>query len=247
MTRVGLFTSFLLLCAAACAQEIVTVPTRPGVTQSFFMAGMGGVETRAVALMYSGGYGEIKLRMEEGQPKFQQGNFLPRSRREFIRNGVLPVLVDVPSDSSIGVSDPYRRSDAQTADARAVITTSRSTLSAAHLARVFGADEVAGVVLTSSMVAAGPRWESIGSLDPASVRVPVLFVHHREDGCGATPYSGAARLAEKFTLISVKGGTPPKSGPCEPFAAHGFLGKEAETVDAITGWMLRKPFAKDIE
>jgi hypothetical protein len=48
-------------------------------------------------------------------------------------------------------------------------------------------------------------------------------------------------------LISVTGGKPPESGPCDPFAAHGYFGKEAETVDAIAGWMLRKPFAKDIE
>jgi hypothetical protein len=45
----------------------------------------------------------------------------------------------------------------------------------------------------------------------------------------------------------VKGGKPPQSGPCDPFAAHGYFGKEAETVDAIAAWMLKKPFAKEIE
>jgi hypothetical protein len=48
-------------------------------------------------------------------------------------------------------------------------------------------------------------------------------------------------------LISVTGGKPPESGPCDPFAAHGYFGKEAETVDAIAGWMLKNPFAKNIE
>jgi len=72
-------------------------------------------------------------------------------------------------------------------------------------------------------------------------------VHHREDACASTPYTGAARLAPRYPLVSVKGGKPPESDPCEPQAAHGYYGKEAETVDAITAWMLKKPFAKEIE
>lgn len=30
-------------------------------------------------------------------------------------------------------------------------------------------------------------------------------------------------------------------------SAHGDLGKEAETIEAIVGWMLRKPYRRDIE
>jgi hypothetical protein len=260
--KIQLAFALLLACPAASAQEIVTIATRPDVTQSFFVAGMGEVKPQAVALIYSGGYGTLQLRMEGGQPKFQPGNFLIRSRRDFIRNGVLPVLVDVPSDERTGVPDHYRRSDHQVADTRAVlaevrkrspelpifiVTTSRSTLSGAHLGRALSAAEVAGVVLTSSMIASGRGWESLAGFDFKTVRTPLLFVHHRADGCQATPYASLARAAEGFTLISVSGGKPPESGPCDPFAAHGYFGKEAETVDAIAGWMLKKPFTKDIE
>ena len=45
----------------------------------------------------------------------------------------------------------------------------------------------------------------------------------------------------------MKGGKAPESGPCDPFAPHGFFGREAETVDAIAGWMLDKPYRKDID
>ena len=256
----------LLACAPAPAQEIergiVTVPTRPGVTQSFFVAGMGDVKPQAVALIYSGGHGLIQLRLQGGEPKFNQGNFLIRSRREFIRNGVLPVLVEVPSDERTGLPDGYRRSDKQVADTRAVlaeirkrapglpvfiVTTSRSTLSGAYLGRALGADEIAGVVLTSSMIVPGPGWESLSGFNFKTVKAPLLFVQHRADACAATLYPSLARAAEGFTLISVKGGKPPESGPCDPFAPHGFFGKEAETVDAIAAWMFKKPFATEIE
>jgi hypothetical protein len=263
------FTAALLCVAAfpAAAQEIeraiVTIPTRPGVTQSFFVAGMGNVTPQAVALIYTGGYGTLNLRMEGGQPKFGQNNFLVRTRADFIRNGVLPVLVEVPSDERTGVPDLYRFGDKQVADTRAVLaevrkrapglpifiaTTSRSTLSGAHLARSLGPDEVAGVVLSSSLIVPGGQGGySLGTFNFKSIKLPLLIVHHRGDTCRATPYGPMARAAKGFTLISVKGGKAPESDPCEPFAAHGFYGKEAETVDAITAWMLKKPFATEIE
>lgn len=250
-----------LPAACACAQQIVTLTTRPGVTESFFVDAMGEDTPKAVALMYSGGYGVVRLRMEDGLAKFQTGNFLVRARDEFIRNGVLPVILDVPSDFPGGVPDRYRRSDEQTIDARAVlaevrrrypgvpifiVTTSRSTLTGAHLGAALAAGEVAGVVLSSSMLVPGGPWESLTGFDFRAIRAPLLFVHHRDDGCNATPYYAATRAAEGFTLISVSGGLPAASGPCEPFAPHGYYGREAQTVDAIAAWMLQKHFPKEI-
>ena len=248
----------LLLPATACAQELVEITPRPGVTQSVFIGRADA--PRAVALLYSGAHGDIHLRLENGRPVFQAGNFLLRSRGEFIRKGILPVVVDVPSDSPEGVSDAYRRSDAQVADARAVlavvrarfpglpvfiVTTSRSTLSGAHLGRALAAGEIDGIVLSSSMVASG-AWESLVGFDFKAVKAPLLFVHHRDDGCPATPYPAAARMAGGFPLISVEGGLPPKSGPCAPFAPHGYYGREDAVIDAMAAWMLKQPFPKDV-
>jgi hypothetical protein len=53
--------------------------------------------------------------------------------------------------------------------------------------------------------------------------------------------------ARQYPLITVNGGLPPTSGPCDPFSAHGYLGKETETVDAIANWMLKKPYSTNIE
>jgi hypothetical protein len=256
----------IALCRDAFCQDMVTLQTRPGVTQSFFIAGMGGRQPEAAAMLLIGGGGNIRLRLEDGRPRFAQGNFLPRSRREFIRNGILPVILDNPSDQQAGegMSDAFRESAEHVADIRAVraeigkrypalpvfiVGTSRSTLSAAHLARSLPG-ELKGAVLTSSLfysgggqrarqVLAAYRWEQIG--------IPLLFVHHQDDGCGATPYRDAQRLGSRYPLVTVHGGKPPESAPCEPLGNHGYFGKEAETVDAIAAWMLNKPYPKDIQ
>jgi len=254
----------MVLAPAAFCQELVTLQTRPGVTLSFFVASMSGRKPEAVALLLAGGGGNINLRREDGQIRFQQGNFLPRSRREFIRNGVLPVILDNPSDQQAGegMSDNFRAGAAHATDVRAVVAemkkhhpglpvfvvgTSRSTVSAAYLAIALE-PELAGAVLTSSLFFGDIRRRQsvLAGFNWSKVKVPLLFVHHEDDGCGATPYFEAERLARRFPLVKVSGGKPAQSGPCEPLAQHGFFGKEAETVDAIGAWMLGRPFAKEI-
>ena len=251
-----------LAIAPVTAQEIVTLQTRPGVTQSFFIADMAGRKPEAAALLYVGGGGSINLRMEEGRPRFGTGNFLPRARGEFIRNGLLPVILDAPLDHAGEMPDSFRSGAAHATDARAVVSeikkrypdvpvflvgTSRGTLSVAYVAKALES-EIAGAVLTSSLFY-GPgraRPALLASFDWSAVKTPLLFVHHTDDGCGATPYFEAQRLAKRFALISVSGGKAPESGPCEPLAPHGFYGKEAETVDAIAAWMLKRPYPKEI-
>ena len=256
------FLLSVLFAATAHAQEIVKLNTRPGVTQSFFIASMGAVKPEAAALLFIGGGGNIRLRMEEGQPKFGALNFLPRSRGEFIRNGILPVIMDNPGDqqTASGMSDAFRESEAHAAAVRATVAevkrrypglpvflvgTSRSTISMAHLSKRMGA-EVAGAVLSSSMWRLG-RGPALASFDWSEAKAPLLFVHHREDACGSTSYQDIPRATAAFPLVSVKGGKPPESGPCDPLHAHGFYGREPETVDAIAAWMLKKPFRKEID
>jgi hypothetical protein len=258
--------AFALLAAFAsagvAAQEIVTLATRAGVTQSFVILGVEGRKPEAVALLYVGAGGRINLRTEEGQVKFSARNFLPRSGGDFVRNGVLPVVMDAPSDQ-VDLTEGYRSSAEQAIDARAVVTelkkrypalpiylvgTSRGTISAAYIGRDLG-DEVAGVVLSSTMFgSSNPRRQAptLRGFDYARIKAPLLFVHHRDDACEHTPYVSAAKLAPRYALVSVKGGKPAESPACEPLSAHGFYGVEAPAVDAICAWMLKKPFVKEI-
>jgi len=190
---------------------MVSVPSRPGVTQSFLIVDMAEAKPQAIALLYTGGGGRIGLRREQGELKFRGANFLVRAAPELARDGVQPVVMDAPSDQG-ELTEEYRVGSAQTVDARAVIAelkhrfpglpiylvgTSRGTISAAVLGRELGA-EIAGVVLTSTMFGSDNsrrRVPSLRGFDYGGIGSRLLFVHHQEDGCEHTPYASAARLA----------------------------------------------------
>src|SRR5215831_8345814 len=102
---------FLLVSASGAlgAQEIVTLSTRPNVTQSYFLTSLPQ-NPQAIAVLFPGSGGLIRLREENGQIKFGQDNFLVRSRKEFIERGVIGAIMDAPSDyqSRGGMSDDFR-------------------------------------------------------------------------------------------------------------------------------------------
>jgi len=257
----ALLSALLVAAATAHAQELVTLQTRPGVTQVYFLAPLPQ-NPQAAAVLFPGGGGYIRIRNEGGEIRFGPNNFVVRSRTEFTDRGVVAAIVDAPSDQQgpQGMSDDFRLGDSHQADMSAVVAdlkkrfpglpvfligTSRGTISAASLGRRMAA--VNGVVLTATLFLPARRGPGLSGFDYSSIKVPLLFAHHRQDGCAYTPYREAARLADKYPLISVTGGLPPKSEPCEALSEHGFLGKEAQTVEAIVNWMAQKPYRKEIE
>ena len=255
-------TALLSIAAVAGAQDIVTLPTRDGVTQSFLLTVPSGDKPAAAAILLPGGQGLIRLSNEGGRIRLGEANFLVRRRQLFVERGVAAAVVDSPSDQPQGMDDWFRLSDKHVTDMRRVaddltrrfpgtpvflVGTSRGTVSAAAAGRALG-ESVAGVVLTSTIFVGGGRsGPGLSGFDFTSVRAPVLFVHHADDGCRSTPYRNAKDLSAKFALITVHGGDPARSDPCEPFSAHGFLGKETETVDALVNWMLKKSYRTNID
>ncbi len=123
---------------------------------------------------------------------------------------------------------------------------SRGTVSAAYVGAALGR-RLAGVVLTSTVFLGNRNAAGLWGFDYARIPVPLLFVHDTEDACPCCPYDEAAKLGKVYPLITVKGSRPPRSGPCEPLAAHGFFGKEPHTVAAIKAWMLGRSDAAAVE
>jgi hypothetical protein len=254
--------ALLAAAFAASAEEIVKVSGRKGETQSYLLM-HNTPPPKAVALMFPGGEGLMRLHNAGGSVKFFQGsNFLVRTRGMFRDAETAVAIVDSPSDQQrAGMDDGFRTGRAHVEDISAVVKdlrarfpgakiflvgTSRGTLSAAYVGRSLGAG-VDGVVLTSSVFYGGRSGIGLSGFDFGTIKAPVLFVHHVYDACRSCPYRDAESLSRSFPLISVSGGKPAESDPCEPFAAHGYFGKEAETVAAIKSWMLGRPFPKTVD
>jgi pimeloyl-ACP methyl ester carboxylesterase len=245
---------------AARAEDIVTLPTRPGVTQSYLLSAPENGEARAVAVLFAGGPGKVDLERETARTTFDRGNFLVRSRQLFARSAVAAAVVDSPSDQPRGMDDAFRLGGEHAEDLARVVAhlktrfparpvylvgTSRGTVSAAAVGRRAG-KAVDGVVLTATLFLATRKQPGLSGFDFSSIPSPLLFVHHLDDGCAYTPHSSARRISDRYPLISVSGGPPPRSKPCEALSPHGFLGKEAETVGAIVKWMLKEPYPREI-
>lgn len=263
----ALATAAFCFAPLAHAQEIVTLQTRPGVTQTYFITRVPA-KPQAVAVLFPGSGGLIRIRRENDQIKFAGSNFLVRSRSEFVKRGVIAAILDAPSDmqSGWGMSDEFRLDEQHFTDISAVVLdlkkrfpaiplflvgTSRGSVSAAAVAARFG-PQVTGAVLTSTMFRQTDRnskepGPGLSRFDFTTVKIPLLLVHHASDQCGVTPYGDAQRLSDRYPLISVIGGLTPKSEPCDAFSQHGFYGKESETVEQMVNWMLKRPFRELIE
>lgn len=238
------------------AARLVTLPTRPGVTQTYWL--FARAQPKIVAIMFAGNDGALRLHQENGKVHFgMKGNFLVRSRKLFRDDAVAVALVDAPSDQQAGMSDFFRMGRQHQQDIAAVVQdlrqrfpgagiylvgTSRGTVSAAYAGRALGS-RIDGVALTSTVFEAAPSGApGLSGFDFRTLHGRVLLVHHQEDACPVTPYRDAVRFAKLFPLITVRGGKEAKSGDCEGLSAHGYYGREPETVAAIKQWLLGQPY-----
>lgn len=243
--------------AGAAPEEVRTIPSRPGVTQSFLLV-RPAARPVATVVLFSGGNGLLSL----GSGRLRAaGNFLVRNRARFAGHGLLVAVVDAPSDRPDGL-DGFRAGAAHAADVRAVIAalreeaggpvwlvgTSMGTVSAANAAARLTSGGPDGLVLTSTVTRQGrERPESVGDVRLKDIRVPTLVVHHQQDACRATPYADTVGLlrdlsaAPRRELLAFEGGAAPQSGPCEPRAPHGFFGLDTEVVAAIARWITGGP------
>ena len=245
---------------ASLAWEDVYLPTRPGVRQRVLLARASNAGTKAV-ILFPGGNG-TPITYDAGASLRFVDNFLVRSSPLFANEGFLTAVVESPSDRPEGpqggrdggMTDAFRQSSMHHADIRAVVDflvdegarevfligTSRGTLSVAYLATVMTHPNVEGYVLTASLAESPP---AVRSYAPR-IESPFLMVHHTGDVCRVTSYGDileiyrTVRDKPNFEFITVSGGSPPiDTNPCRALAAHGFLGKERETVGGIVEWL----------
>lgn len=251
------FALFLAVPSTSSAQSMVDIPTRPNVTQRVLV--LDSAQAKGTLILLPGGHGGIQL-LPNGSMKWGQNNFLVRSRQLFVDQGFNVIVVDAPSDrQSPPFLSGFRQRPEHAADIRAVIAwarehseapvwllgTSRGTQSAAYVATELSASEAPdGVVLTSSIVA-DDRGRPVPAMPLGKVRLPVLVVHHENDGCSHCPFALAPMILEKLVnaprkeLMAIAGGMS-VGDPCEAMAYHGFNGQEQLVVQKIGDWILAK-------
>jgi putative intracellular protease/amidase len=241
---------------AGAAEEMISVPTRPGVTQSFYLTDPDGPPAASL-ILFPGGNGKL---YDYGPADIHRGNFLVRSRDLFVARGFTVAVIDAPSDEAGGMGDDFRVHDAHRRDIAAVIAwlrqraavpvwlvgTSMGTLSATN-GGTLDSGGPDGVVLTSSVMRSSKRvHNSVYDAGPNFVKVPTLLVHNREDGCALCPFGDTSDLLERFTsaprkqLIAFQGGAAPVSKPCKALSRHGYIGIEDQVVAAIARWITAK-------
>lgn len=262
MRRLILLSAVLLLGVQPCAQaqadqKVVDIPTRPGITQRMLV--LSPPDPKAAVILFAGGHGGLQL-FTNGSMKWGDDNFLVRTRQLFAEQGLLVAVVDAPSDRQ---TPPFLQSFRQTpghaADARAIIAwlrdtaripvwlvgTSRGTQSAAYLAtELTGPEGPDGIVLTATILT-DDKSRAVPAMPLDNIRVPVLVVHHEQDGCGHCSFSEMPALMAKLDaaprrqLLSFTGGES-RGDPCRAFAYHGFNGLERDVVQQIAHWVLTK-------
>lgn len=249
--------------------EIVHLKTR-GETEQPYLLLQRRTPVKAVAVLFTGGFGLLKLRGIDGEIAWDKtGNsFLVINKDRFVDDETAVAVVDAPSDQrEFGYTPKIRKSAEHAADVRGVVAdlknrfpaarvfligTSQGSTSAAYAGKALGKD-IAGVVLTASVFAAAPAsWRllhdpNLSDFDFAQVQAPLLIVHHVDDRCVATPYSAAEKLADRYPLIVVHGGEPVRDNGCGPMGPHGFLGREEAVAVEIRNWMHGRSYRKQID
>jgi dienelactone hydrolase len=243
---------------ARVTEKEVDIPTRPDVTQRFLY--LAPENPKASVIMFAGGHGGLQI-SQSGTFEWGKENFVVRTRRQFVDQGLTVAIIDAPSDrQSPPFLSGFRQTPEHVSDIKAVIAwlkkqnnvpvwlvgTSRGTQSAAYIATQIGPEDGGpdGLVLTSTILTV-ERGRAVPDMPLGRIAVPVLVVHHEQDGCKYCPYSEIPRLMEKLTaaprkeLITVKGGRD-RGDPCEPFAYHGFNGTETDVVTKISEWIKQK-------
>ncbi|WP_295004632.1 alpha/beta hydrolase [uncultured Dechloromonas sp.] len=244
----------LTLSGGASAQTVVDIPTRPDVTQR--VLAIPAANPAATVILLAGGHGGLGI-FPNGSLRWGEGNFLIRSRQLFVEQGLNVVIVDAPSDRQ---NTPYLAGFRQTAEHAAdigtviawvraqgkapvwLVGTSRGTQSAAFLAtRLPGREGPDGLVLTATILKDN-KGRAVPAMPLEQLTLPVLLVHHEQDGCSHCAYADLPELQEKLrhlprtALLSFRGGAD-RGDPCEAYAHHGFNGLEKEVVTQIADWI----------
>jgi pimeloyl-ACP methyl ester carboxylesterase len=245
-------------------EQVVETRPREGVFQRSLLSRRAGADETWLVVAFPGWPGILRLRADDDGIVYDlRGNFLIRARRHLVSDRIAVAILDCPSDLQETCGDGYRGSEAHVEDVRqqiaalrkrlppgirvALVGTSYGTVSSEVLALRLG-EEIDAAVHTASITAATEtRSRPLFGLDVSKARSRQLFVHHVDDPCDMTPFSGLKRYEGVVPILRVEGSGSSRGPACEAFTAHGFVGRERQVMEAVAGWLLYGKVASPIE
>lgn len=157
-------------------------------------------DAKAVLVLFPGGKGITKL-TDKGELLAANGNFLIRSRTYFLERGFTIAVPDASTDRPYDLRVGFRATAGHATDIGAVIKhvrarydlpvcligTSRGTTSVSSAATQLKVFKPYGIVLSASMFVDVNNGDHVFNFSWEGVSMPVLVVHHVDDGRWATP------------------------------------------------------------
>ncbi|WP_327205044.1 hypothetical protein [Paraburkholderia kururiensis] len=249
--RLMLAAVFMAGSHAVCAGELVSVKSRD-VTQNVYIDSTSASPAWIVVL-FAGADGAVAL--ADNGPTSMRGNFVVRTAAYWTKAGDAAVVFDAPSDHAEGMDDAFRLSDAASQDVAAVVGelkrrypsakvalvgTSRGTITVGNV--LLRQPDLADAFVLTSPISVAVRGEpGLSGVAWPRNKARVLVVSNEHDGCVASPFSAAKRMAadNNFDFIAVSStmGGGNKRAECGAQSPHGYLGIEAKVLEAIDGWL----------
>lgn len=237
----------------ADVETVVDVPTRPGVTVRYLW--QSPAQPKAAVILLVGGNGGVHLGAD-GSLGAMGGNFLARTRAQFVQQGLAVALMDAPSDRQAPpFLSGFRQTAEHAADLKALIAdvrkrsqrpvalvgTSRGTQSAAAVAIALAESGGPDALVLTSTILTDPQGKAVPKMALDTLRIPVLVMHHQQDGCKHCSPADLPTLLEKlpagYQVRMYEGGNN-VGDPCEAMAHHGFNGLEARVVQDLAAWLV---------
>jgi len=254
--------------AQGLKEELIIVDLGEGIRQAgVFSVKIGSSGHTHLAVLLPGYPSVVRPKVENGAMTSSKltGNFLIRSRRHLVDESIATLIVDCQSNSGDYCSSAYQSSKERQVHIQQLIDeakrrnlsirevwlvgTSMGTISSSFMP-LHDSSAYSGAIHTASITDsyATGSYRELRGFDYKRSKIPQFFVHHRNDPCSLTTYSGAKSISEKYgiPLVTVTGGSGFQGDACQAHTEHGFKGKEKEVMSAI-GQIIRTGKADSLD
>ena len=245
MKIIYLIAAIGILISSAVHSQVFDVPYKDDAPTRTLLTPVKNA--KAVVLLFPGGGGVLNL---QNDGSTTNGHTFVRSKDLWAQYGIDSVLVDTPYDLGAGLRNSRSIRDHQQRILNVVNYYKEKFILPVW---IFG--HSMGTVSVTEFVNGGKEKDKLiaglivaGTYRSASVdsdvKVPVLAIHHVEDGCANTPFVTSERIIDSrpkqsiSQFVAMDGGVS-EGDVCASRSYHGFNQKEPEFVKAAAQFILK--------